>query len=379
MVARVFMIITLIVLFIWPYKVRSLDAVLPDKDSRGGEITGKALQYGSYGWQGYRGVNISARVITEEDIKAFSEMKGNLVRVAFATEPLLKTEAPYDMNEEAFKKLDDILLWCGKYNVKAVIDPHIYPGFKENVEKKDAEFWKDYQWHQYVIRLWETIAKRYGSRGSVIAGYDLFNEPYIPNGGKPGTPADLNALYKKLVKAIRKYDSEHAIILELPAIRTSGGKFVHYFDSTPYMELPEDDNLVLSVHMYQPLAFTHHDVLPQYDVVYRLIEFFNGKHWDEKDLREEMEGIRQYSDEHQIPVFIGEFSATRWLGSNGNQYIRSVIEICEEYGWSWSYHSFREADVWDPEKSNTDRNDKKRYDSTPRLEILKSFFERNDG
>ena len=190
MVGRVFMIITLIVLFIWPYKVRSLDAVLPDKDSRGGEITGKALQYGSYGGQGYRGVNISARVITEEDIKAFSEMKGNLVRVAFATEPLLKTEAPYDMNEEAFKKLDDILLWCGKYNVKAVIDPHIYPGFKENVEKKDAEFWKDYQWHQYVIRLWETIAKRYGSRGSVIAGYDLFNEPYIPNGGKPGTPAD---------------------------------------------------------------------------------------------------------------------------------------------------------------------------------------------
>lgn len=375
--AKLFMMATLIILFIWPYTVRSIDNALPDKESQSGETAGKKVQYNTYGWQGYRGANISARVIAEKDIKAFSELGGNLARVIFESKPLLKTQPPYEVDAEAFRKLDDILLWCEKYNVKAVIDPHIYPGFTNAVEKKDAEFWKDYKWHQYAINLWKYIAKKYSSRGSVIAGYDLFNEPYIPNGGKPGTPADLNALYKKLAAAIREYDSQHAIILELPAIRTSGGKFVHYFESTPYMELPEDDNLVLSVHVYQPLAFTHHDVLAQYDMVYSLVEFFKGKHWDEKDLKKDLEVIRQYSDEHKIPVFVGEFSATRWLGDNGNKYIRSVIEICEGYGWSWTYHSFREADVWDPEKSNTDRDDKKRYASTPRLEILKSFFERN--
>lgn len=376
-VLQSFTLITLIVLLQLPYNAPGRNTVLLRKENQPDEAAVKTVQYSSYGWQDYRGANISARVITEKDIKAFSELGGNLVRVTFASKPLLETQPPYKIDEEAFKKLDDILLWCEEYNVKAVIDPHTYPGFEKNIKDKDDVFWKDYKWQQYVVNLWEYIAKKYSSRGSVIAGYDLFNEPYIPNGGKAGTPADLNALYKRLVNTIREYDSGHAIILELPAIMTSRGKFVNYFESTPYMKLPEDDNLVLSVHEYQPLAFTHHDVMPQYDLTYYLIDFFKEKHWDENDMEKELDVIKKYSDEHKIPVYIGEFSATRWLGDSGNQYVQSVIEICEKYGWSWTYHSFREADVWDPEKSNTDRNDTKRYASTPRLEILKSSFERN--
>ena len=33
--------------------------------------------------------------------------------------------------------------------------------------------------------------------------------------------------------------------------------------------------------------------------------------------------------------------------------------------------------VWDPEMSNVDRNDKRRFDSTPRMEMLKSYFLKN--
>ena len=74
---------------------------------------------------------------------------------------------------------------------------------------------------------------------------------------------------------------------------------------------------------------------------------------------------------------MGEFSAPRWTGEAGNRYIRDVIEICEQHGWSWAYHAWREWEGWDAERSNTEKSDTARKAVTPRLELLKSFYRRN--
>jgi hypothetical protein len=54
-----------------------------------------------------------------------------------------------------------------------------------------------------------------------------------------------------------------------------------------------------------------------------------------------------------------------------------VIEVCEQHGWSWAYHAWREWEGWDAERNNFDRSDTARKAGTPRIELLNSFFARN--
>ncbi len=86
----------------------------------------------------------------------------------------------------------------------------------------------------------------------------------------------------------------------------------------------------------------------------------------------------KFQKKNNAIIFLGEFSCPRWLEKEGgNIWIEDVIEVCEEHNISWAYHAWREATCWDAEKSNTDMNDDKRYDTTPRLSILKKYFNFN--
>jgi hypothetical protein len=51
---------------------------------------------------------------------------------------------------------------------------------------------------------------------------------------------------------------------------------------------------------------------------------------------------------HYDEPSVGEFSACIYAPGAG-QYLRDCISIFEEYGWDWSYHSFREALWWNVE------------------------------
>ena len=59
--------------------------------------------------------------------------------------------------------------------------------------------------------------------------------------------------------------------------------------------------------------------------------------------------------------------------------VRDVIEVCEANQLSWAYHAYRENDLWDPERSNFKKSDTTQKKTTPRLELLKEFFDRNES
>ena len=327
-------------------------------------------------WGPYRGANVN-RVKTEQDVKDFAAMGGNLLRASFAFRPLMKKTPPYDLDQEMLTFLDQLIDWCEKYKIAVVIDPHTSPGFERNTTTQPQdEFWKDFKWHAHLVRLWDHLAKRYAKRGAVIVGYDLLNEPSLPNGGAKDTPADWNLLVRKLVKTIRKHDKTHPIIIEPPVLLV-GRKWTSRLETWDYLDVPPPDaNVIYSPHMYAPHQFTHQGIRDRPEGV-SYPGTIGGKKWDRAEMERALAKTAAFQRKHDVPMFIGEFSAPRWVGDDGNRYIRDVIEVCETSGWSWAYHSYREADCWDAEKSNTDKKDHARKKSTPRLEILKSFFRRN--
>jgi hypothetical protein len=82
-----------------------------------------------------------------------------------------------------------------------------------------------------------------------------------------------------------------------------------------------------------------------------------------------------------VPIYVGEFSAIRWAPGAAD-YIRDLIELFEEYGWSWTYHAFAEWHGWDTEyneqmTSDANRLAAKATQPTDRELILKGYLARN--
>jgi len=315
--------------------------------------------------------------LTEEDVRSFAAIGGNLLRVVNNSRPLMKKQAPYDLDEENLAQLDRLIGYCEKYKVRVVIDPHTTPGTEQTTTTRPTDaFWSDFRIQENLIRLWDHIAHRYSGRGSVIAGYDLLNEPALPNGGAVGTPADWNLLVRKLVKTIRAADRSHTIIIEPPTIRTAEGRSINRLSGMSYLEAPPDANVVYSPHMYEPHEFTHQGVQGRPEPV-QYPGKIRGTEWNRAAMEAILQPVVDFQRKYAVPIFMGEFSAPRWRGDDANAYLRDVIDVCESRGWSWAYHAYREWEGWDAERSNTDREDRERRSTTPRLELLKSYFSRN--
>lgn len=325
-------------------------------------------------WGPYRGVTVKLN-LSEKDIADLASMGANLIRLTAAKDPLMRKEPPYDIIKGNVQKMDQIIAWCEKFGIRVVIDPHTFPGTRNDFTMMMTDrFWKSYEWHEHTIRLWDFLAQHYKNYGEVIAGYDLLNEPAIPRQGEPHTPTDWNALSKKLVETIRRHDPKRPIIIEPPASRDGKGKKINRHEGMRLLAEPFDPYLIYSPHMYSPGEFTRQGVNGRP----RGVSYpgnAGGKYWDKEALRKSLLPIIEFQKKYNVPIYIGEFSASIWGGESANRYVRDLIEIFEELGWSWTYHSFRQAAYVDAEKTAESPGVRKK--STPRLEILKAAYSKN--
>ena len=130
--------------------------------------------------------------------------------------------------------------------------------------------------------------------------------------------------------------------------------------------------------MYDPLAFTHQG-LYGFDTGVHYPGLIRGRYWDMDTLRKALLPAREWQARHGgVPVYVGEFSAARWApDSSAYRYLRDCISLFEEWGWSWAYHAFREADCWsvehDGDRSHLSPADK----PTDRQLLLMEAFKKN--
>lgn len=48
-----------------------------------------------------------------------------------------------------------------------------------------------------------------------------------------------------------------------------------------------------------------------------------------------------------MPILVGEFSVVRWAPKeDAERYLADLVELFEEFGWSWCYHGLRDYHGW---------------------------------
>src|SRR5690606_26230756 len=180
--------------------------------------------------QKFRGFNINPWTSDSELTEIVEKTGANVLRVSFTGGvKLMKKEpssgtgptAEYEFDNGAFGELHRILNWAAGHpsGVKIIIDPHTAPGFQNDFTTSATDvFWHNPQWHTHLISLWEKIITEVSipAYQNVIAGYDLLNEPEIPDPLLCQYGNQWNTLVATLVNTIRSKENQfhHPIIIQ---------------------------------------------------------------------------------------------------------------------------------------------------------------------
>ena len=280
-------------------------------------------------------------IFAEDDVAFIKSLGATTVRLPLNYRHFESDMAPFQYREDGFRRLDRALDWCAKHGLYAILDLHAVQGWQNSDWHSDnasrhAIFWDQLQFQDRFVGLWEEFARRY--RGNpTVAGYNVMNEPASNNplGRFSDTyrPAwsKINAIYRRVVDAIRAIDADHIIFLE-------GDYYSRLFRE---LDPPFAPNLVYSSHNYNtagfgPSAYPDEDGANGWGLAYQERTF------------EANEGTA-FARSHGVPLWIGEFGAVY----NGPAVERpdrlramsDQLDVFETFGAHWTTWTYKDIGV----------------------------------
>jgi endoglucanase len=241
-------------------------------------------------WKEYR-----QRYITESDIQLIHRSGLNSVRIPLHYKFFLPGGGGFEI-------LDPALDWCRRAGVWVILDLHCAPGGQTGTNIDDS--W-GYPWlyesaksQELTCVVWREIARRYRDNPIVI-GYDLLNEP-IPHFPQLRRYNDrLEPLYRRIAKAIREVDTNHAIILEAAQWDTNFKVFGP----------PFDENVIYEFHKYW--------MAPVQSAIQEYVD---------------------YRDRYNVPIWLGE------SGENTDEWIQQFRTLLESNDIGWCFWPYKQME-----------------------------------
>ena len=265
--------------------------------------------------------------------------------------------------KERLEDLDRAMAACHRYGIKVVVDLHTPPGGR--YPNHELAIFHEPSFQDHWVATWEEIARRYQGHPA-LWGYDLINEPYQRVPSPPGV-ADFLGAQARAARAIRAIDPQVPVFIAAAESDSPEG----FRDLEP-VDVP---NVIYQVHMYAPHEFTHQGV----EGAWKRITYpgpIQGRDWNREQLRKVFEPVRAFQLAYNVHIYVGEFSAIRWAPGSA-AYLRDCIELFEEYGWDWSFHSYREWHGWSVEHGEDPGNPLPTKEPTDRKNVLMDWLGRN--
>lgn len=248
--------------------------------------------------------------VTKADIDAMSAWGFNSVRVPLHWS-LFMSNIPADGDQrkirwktDGFRRIDALVGWLKANGMVAILDLHATPGGQGNdlaISDRDPRrpsLWGSAANRAATIALWTKIAGRYRAEPT-IAGYDLLNEPNWGfqdskdvHGCKDTANRPLRDLYGRIIRAIRRVDKNHMLIIEG---NCWGSNFAGLLPVA-------DRNTALSFHKY----------------------------WT-PTTEESIASFLELRKRYDMPLWVGE------SGENNNDWYTRAVRLYEgnDIGWSW--------------------------------------------
>jgi hypothetical protein len=286
--------------------------------------------------------------IIRQDVQDLRNLGANLVNASYPG--VFTEEAPYQADPTALAYLDDLIGWAEEVGLYVVIHFRTGPGRNEGaiLLEGDALFdvWNDQAAHDAWVEMWRFTAERYRDN-PVVVGYDLMVEPHPntlidPDGKREppevqaqvaGTLLDWNAFAAEITAAIREVDPDTPIIVN--SISWASAEWFSVLQPTG------DPRTVYSLHAYDPDVYIIQDegeaTISYPDVVEDYGEVVN---FDRAWLEENYRPVREFAQQHNVPIYVGEFGVLRWV-PDAAAFLRDQTDLFEQYGWNYAVYAWR--------------------------------------
>jgi len=281
-----------------------------EKIGRGINI-GNALEAPS---EGAWGVKLQSEYFSE-----IAEAGFNSVRIPIRWSAHTATEAPYTIDSAFINRVKWAIDQAFNNDLTAIINIH---HFNEIFEVPADE-------HDRFIAIWQQVSDLFKDYSDDLI-FEILNEP------NTNLTAELwNTYLADALAEIRKLNPSRVVMI---GSAEWGG-----VPALSKLKFPqgEQENVILTVHYYEPFAFTHQGA-SWVDGA----DAWKGTSWDStasqvKAINDHFAIIKQKAEELNVPVNIGEFGSIALADRNSRvRWTSHCARTFEDMGFSWNYWAF---------------------------------------
>lgn len=252
--------------------------------------------------------------MNEEYFDKIKEAGFDSVRLPVRFSDYSKENYNYVLDENFMEKLDYYINYALDKDLVIILDFHHF------IEIMDYPN----EYKECFLRTWEQISERYKNYPPQLI-FELLNEP---NNNLQGEL--WNEFIKEGVAIIRKTNSNRTIII--------GPDNYYSVYSLEKLEIPEDKNIVVSFHYYEPNEVTFQGS-PNHKGFESLKDnTWTGSNLEIQYLRSRFELAEQYSKKHKVKIFLGEFGVNKNAPESTRvEWTKAIRKEAEKYGFTWGY------------------------------------------
>jgi endoglucanase len=226
-------------------------------------------------------------------------------------------------------KLDDVVKEAQRAGLGIILDEHDFDTCSGDLTLCRAK----------LPSFWQQVAPRFANAPRNVA-FELLNEPHAKLDA-----ANWNALFGELLGIVRRTNPTRIVVV--------GPTSWNSFKELPSLKLPDDPNLLVTFHYYDPFHFTHQGAGWAGDV-----KNLHGITWgtpqDRAAINADFDQVAAWSKANDRPVLLGEFGAYDKSGTPlamRADWTRTVRGEAERHRFGWAYWQF-EGDfvVWDMQR-----------------------------
>jgi endoglucanase len=280
-------------------------------------------------------------------------------------------------HEESVTPREDVLLLLDKAfddaraaGLEVILDLHRCPGhdFESGIHQEQS-FFSDPSMRKDCLRVWAVLAERYGHRPGVLL--ELLNEPVAPN------PEIWNTVKDELAREIRRFAPQATLVV--------GANLWNNSSQFEFLTPVDDDNILYSVHVYNPVVFTHQKAPWIPSDLFQIERTYPGHYdipegdhrlpvergtWDKKRLAQLLQPVFHFRETYQAKVACNEFGV--YMGGPDRtshlNWMRDILELFQENQIGWSYWNYKNLDFGIVSKGEALYQELEQYSNPERID-----------